>query len=164
MIKHSIILQARSPGTYEYIRRTRLMILPSRTTLRSYIGKSTGEVGITNAIRQRMKMERENLTAIERHVSLQIDEMAIQPKLKFIKQWDKLAGEVNMGGIIKPSKNTTLANRLLAFIVTGIGTSYKIAAAFFFVRRLTGEDLYKLTNYVMKEVENEGFSVDNCVK
>lgn len=56
------------------------MLLPSRYTLRTYIGRSSGEIGITEPVRQRLQIERENIFENERRVSLEIDEMAICPK------------------------------------------------------------------------------------
>lgn len=102
------MLQARSPGVYAYLRGTKIMMLPSRKTLRTYIGKSTGDVGITEPVRQRLKMERENLFENERRISLEVDEMAIGPKSTLFKQWDRMAGEEHSGGILKNKKKPFL--------------------------------------------------------
>ena len=57
-----IILHARSPGTYKYIHRNKLMLLPSACTLKSYIGKSTGDVGFTSVVEKRLKSLAINLS------------------------------------------------------------------------------------------------------
>jgi len=44
-IKHSIHFQAKSPGTYESIRKSNLLLLPCRRTLQGYVGGREGEVG-----------------------------------------------------------------------------------------------------------------------
>ena len=80
------------------------MLLPFRYTLRAYIGRSTGEVGVTKPICQRLKVERENLFENEHHVSLEIDERAIFPKSTFIGQLGRMIGEENYGGILKQGK------------------------------------------------------------
>ncbi|KAK4024551.1 hypothetical protein OUZ56_009973 [Daphnia magna] len=54
VIACSMILYARSPGTYKYIRRSKLLLFPSVSTLRSYIGKSTGDVGFTPIAEKRL--------------------------------------------------------------------------------------------------------------
>ncbi|KAI9550645.1 hypothetical protein GHT06_004414 [Daphnia sinensis] len=69
VVKQCIVLQARAPGIYEYLRRNRIMLLPSRYTLRTYIGRSTGEVGVTGPIRQRLQVERENIFENERYIT-----------------------------------------------------------------------------------------------
>jgi hypothetical protein len=40
----------------------------------------------------------------EKEVSLEIDEMAIDPKMRKIKQWDRIVGQVNTGGVLVVSK------------------------------------------------------------
>jgi hypothetical protein len=68
------VIQGRAPGTYEYLRQNRIVLLPFGYTLHAYIGRSTDEVGVTEPFCQRLKLER------ERRVSLEIDEMASFPK------------------------------------------------------------------------------------
>jgi hypothetical protein len=77
-----IILHARSPGTYKYMRRSKLLLLPSVSTLRSYIGKSTGDVGFTPIAEKRLTSLAAILGEQEKEVSLEIDEMALDPKMK----------------------------------------------------------------------------------
>ncbi len=48
VIKHCIILHARSLGAYEYLRKSRMVLLPSAKTLRRYCGSSTADVGLTD--------------------------------------------------------------------------------------------------------------------
>jgi hypothetical protein len=52
-------------------------------------------------------MERENLFENERRISLEVDEMAICPKSKLVKQWDRMAGEEHSGGLLKNNKKNT---------------------------------------------------------
>jgi hypothetical protein len=68
-----IILHARSPGTYKYIRRSKLLLLPSVSTLRNYIGKSTGDVGFTQIAEKRLISLAATLDEQEKEVSLEID-------------------------------------------------------------------------------------------
>jgi hypothetical protein len=99
-----IILHAQSPGTYTYICRSKLLLLPSVSTLRSYIGKSTGDVGFTQITEKRLISLAATLYEQEKEVSLEIDEMAIDPKMRKIKQWDRIVGQVNTGGVLVVSK------------------------------------------------------------
>ena len=46
-IKWYILFQPRSPGTYQCIRKSKLIKLPCRTNLQMYTGMSTGDVGRT---------------------------------------------------------------------------------------------------------------------
>lgn len=131
--------------------------------MKSYIGKTTGEVGITAVIRKRLELEVNRLSPKERHVSLQLDEMALMAKNKMNKNWDQRVGTVNMGGIVKPSNPHALTNRLLAFVVTGLSTNFKIPVAFFFTKKLKATEQLKLSNHVILEVEKMGLFVDRVV-
>jgi hypothetical protein len=130
------------------------MLLPFRYTLHAYIGRSTDEVGVTEPFCQRLKLER------ERRVSLEIDEMASFPKKHVYKTiWKNNWRREHWWHIKKKKSKAVLTNRFLAFVVTGLSTRFKIPVAYFFVRRLTGTKLYKLTCHVIKKIDLEGFSV-----
>lgn len=73
VVASCFILHARSPGTYKYIRRSKLMILPSVSTLKSYIGKSTEDVGFTPLTDKRLKSLAINLSEQEKDVSIEVD-------------------------------------------------------------------------------------------
>ncbi|KZS08308.1 Uncharacterized protein APZ42_027789 [Daphnia magna] len=159
-----IILHARSPGTYKYIRRSKLLLLPSVSTLRSYIGKSTGDVGFNPIAEKRLTSLAAILGEQEKEVSLEIDKMAIDPKMRKIKQWDRIVGQVNTGGVLAiQDGKPILANRLLAFHMTGLSTAFKFPVAYFFVRRLMATDLFKLTQFVLEGLEDKGFRVARIV-
>jgi hypothetical protein len=49
VIKNCIILHARGPGSYEYLRKSGMVLLPfSHKTLRRYTGSSTVDVRLTD--------------------------------------------------------------------------------------------------------------------
>jgi hypothetical protein len=159
-----IILHARSPGTYKYMRRSKLLLLPSVSTLRSYIGKSTGDVGFTPIAEKRLTSLAAILGEQEKEVSLEIDEMALDPKMKKIKQWDRIVGQVHTGSVLViQDGKPILANRLLAFHMTGLSTAFKFPVAYFFVRGLTASDLFKLTQFVLEGLEKKSFRVARIV-
>ena len=78
-IRNCIILCTKSPVAYQYIRRSGMFILPSKETLRSYMGRSSGEVGVTALVKERLKEELKDLNEFGKRCSLQIDEMSFKP-------------------------------------------------------------------------------------
>lgn len=81
------------------------MLLPSVYTLRSYVVKSTGDVGITPVKKKnRLKSLAINLSKqekeVSKEVSIEVDEMYLHKKMKFIRQWDGISGQVKNGGVL----------------------------------------------------------------
>ena len=140
-IKYSIVLYSRSSSNYEFIRgsrkgKERIFHLPARRTLRAYTGKSTGEIGVTALVERRLLAEAKKLSEIELIATLQIDEMTIKPSEKYNRNFGKYFGGVDMGGVIEVPENR-LANKVLAFVLSGLSTHYTIPVAIFLVNQLT---------------------------
>ena len=112
-----------SAAAYERIRKTGLLRLPSRTTLASYTGPITGDVGVTDLIRKRLKLEVANLQPNQRMVSLKIDGMRIQRSKKYLPIVDKMMGVVDTGAApmdgVEGNDTNNLATDLLAFVIEG---------------------------------------------
>lgn len=136
--------------------------LPSRSCLRLYTGKSTGEIGVTALVERRLREEAKNLSDSERIVNIQIDEMTIKPSEKYNRNFGKYFGGVDMGGVVQTPKNQ-LANKVLAFVMSGFSTHYRIPVAIFFVKQLTAEEQTKLTIHVIERIEVCGFSTFRLV-
>lgn len=130
------------------------------------MGHSTGEVGVTSLIKERLRVERKELcVAQEGYCSLIIDEMAIAQKVIYDRQVDKIFGLVDMGPGGEEASGTTpqVANRLLCFVLRGLSTSYVIPVGYFFTRCLKNDKLFSMTLEVLKAVEDVGFLVTRVV-
>ena len=111
--------------------------LPSLPTLRSYTGKSTGEVGVSALAERRLDMEKKRLTTPQQlYGNLQVDEMGIAKVVRHKRNLGRRFGWVDMGGIVPAEQ--IMANRMLSFVFVGLQVKYVIPIAFFFVRKLTG--------------------------
>jgi hypothetical protein len=90
--------------------------------------------------------------------------MSLDPKMKKIRQWDRMVRKVNYGGVLViQDGKPILANRLLAFHIPGLSTACKCPVAYFFVRQLTAKDLFNLTEFVLEGVEKYRFNVARIV-
>lgn len=168
-IKYCIVLQARSPGTYDIIREETILILPSPKTLKGYTGSSYGEEGFTDLMKRRLEMEAKNLDPLELIGSLQIDEMQLKAGLVYQRNTQKYVGKANTlsgveGVTQEVSEEDPLANSMLNFLFTGLSTSYSIPVGSWLVKRLTGEILLAVTKHVISELEKCcGFQVGRIV-
>ncbi|XP_045027095.1 uncharacterized protein LOC123470621 [Daphnia magna] len=153
VIRQCIILQARSPGAYECLRKSGMVILPSPKTLRSYLGSSTMDVGVTDIVKEAMKAKIEELGGgLGIHVNIALDEVAIKPNETYVKHADKLVGHVDMAGIVEAKDKEKLANKLLTFAINGLANSFCIIVGYFLVNKMTAEELSKLTLHFIKRL------------
>ena len=166
-LKLCVLLSRRSPGGYRFLRDMKILHLPHQKTLKSYVGFSKGETGITSLIKERLIAEEKSLNQENEKVgSIIIDEMAIKAKLQYDRNLDMFLG---MSDIEKDAVGIEdkLANKLLCFLFKGLSTFYRIPVSFYFTSTLNGEQLAKLTLNAVKAVEECGFKVvrivtDNC--
>lgn len=138
VIRHCIILHARSPGAYIYLRKSDMIKMSSPKTLRSYVGSSTLDVGFTDMVKETLRAKIEELgDGLGKHVNLALDEVAIKTGESYMKNVDKVLGDVDMGGIVTPKDNEKLANKLLTFAINGLADSFCIIEGYFLVNKLT---------------------------
>ncbi len=164
MIRQCIILHARSPEAYEYLRKSGMVIFPSPKTLRSYLGSSTKDVGVTDIVKEAMRAKMEELgDGFGLHVNIALDEVAIKPNETYARHADKLVGHVDMAGIVASKNKEKLANKLLTFAINGLANSFSIIVGYFIVNKMIAKELGKLMLHVIEEVEWIGFVVVGAV-
>jgi hypothetical protein len=168
VIKNCIILHARGPGSYEYIRKSGMVLLPSPKTLRRYTGSSTADVGLTDLAVKALKAKKEELEQeikwiLGKKVHIVVDEVAIKPDECYLPNVDKFVGHVDMAGVVQPKEVGKLANKLLTFAINGLSHSFCIIVGYFLVANLTAEELCQLSKHMIKEVESVGYSIEGMV-
>jgi hypothetical protein len=158
-------MHAKSAGYYKFLRRLRILHLPCQTTLSAYTGKSLGEVGFTSLVEKRILEEVKKLDEVEKFGTIAVDEMTIKPMLKYKRNHGRHFGKVDMGEVVT-DESGRLANKVLAYVFTGLNKRLKIPLAFFLVNKLKAEEQTKLTLHTIARVESfalrvERLSTDN---
>ncbi|KAK3909806.1 DNA transposase [Frankliniella fusca] len=144
VVRECVLLACISPTAYDQARAGILLQgMPVRSTLKRYLGPSTGEVGITSDVRDRMEAEVKTLQPIERFCTLMVDEMAIAEKAVLDKKSDQVFGVENLDEQDE-NNNRHLANKLLCFVIHGCCTPFTIPASYYFTRSASGTDLHRL--------------------
>ena len=115
MLRHCIIWRGKSAAAYDYARKSQILMLPSPSTLKNYLGPMSMEVGLTPLIKTRLQAEIQQMTPVETFCSLIFDEMAINAQYIYLRQRGRIFGSVNFGKYGRFLKKTreTSANRLL---------------------------------------------------
>ncbi|KAH6944764.1 hypothetical protein HPB50_004968 [Hyalomma asiaticum] len=111
-------------------------------------------------MKERLMHEASLLSHKPHMASLIIDEASIKPKCIYDRKSDTVFGiRDKPENTASCSKNETLANRVLCFVLHGITTSYKIPCSYYFTKQLNGRDLYAWTKDVIAAVEDCGFVI-----
>lgn len=91
ILRECVIWKACFNKSYEHARSRNIFQLPCRSTLQKYVGHLTGGIGVTSLIKERLCIEFKGLTVEqEAFCSLIVDEMAIQQRVIYDRQVDKL--------------------------------------------------------------------------
>lgn len=138
IISVALGLYLKSPSAYEMLKKTNMLVLPSKRLLQYYKNSVKQPVGISDDNLQWMKMEcsRQSVPDFGKRGGLIIDEMAIQDDLVIERGGDawKLVGMVDMGKtnnnisvICKKEKRVELATHALQFVFHGF-TGFRLVS------------------------------------
>lgn len=125
--KFALILHYKSPNAYKYL--TRMISLPSESTVRHWIGKSNFLPGINNNLFNQIKVKSQTMEALERKCVITFDEMCIKQFLEYNKYLDIIEGFEDYGHLGRTKK---FAKHALVFMARGIFSSWKLPVAYYF--------------------------------
>lgn len=81
--KLSLILYYKSPSAFKYLHR--MIVLPSVSTVKKWIGKSKFMPGLNNFFFQQVKLKMSTMANSDRKAIISFDEMAIKEYLEYSK-------------------------------------------------------------------------------
>lgn len=125
--KFALILHYKSPNAYKYL--TRMISLPSESTVRHWIGKSNFLPGINNNLFNQIKVKSQTMEVSERKCVITFDEMCIKQFLDYNKFVDIIEGFEDYGHLGRTKK---FAKHALVFMARGIFSSWKLPLAYYF--------------------------------
>jgi hypothetical protein len=85
--------------------------------------------------------------------------MTIKMMLKYKRNHGQFFGKVDMGNVVR-DESGRLANKVLAFVYTGLKKRINIPLAFFLVNKLKAEEQTKLTLYAVTKAESLGLRIE----
>ncbi|XP_040354454.2 LOW QUALITY PROTEIN: uncharacterized protein LOC120850237 [Ixodes scapularis] len=151
---------SKSPCAYQLVRASEALSLPSRSTLKRYVGPCTGEEMVSSLMKQRLHQEAKLHSELARHGSLVMDEMSIKQGVEYQREGDSVHGLVQLGGLeTQYEQQDEVATHLLCFVFVGLSSHYRLPVGYYFTKALTGQQLHQLGLEVMRSVEDAGFTV-----
>lgn len=144
MIRLALLLHSRGPASYDTLRKTGVLKLPSESTLRDYTNFVHPKAGFQQEVLDEIKHAADKLSVNEKWVVLLHDEMTIKEDLVFDKRSEEVVGFVNLNNWTNqgfPSGN--VASHVLVFYVVGLNSNLKVSMGFFGTRSATAEAMFQ---------------------
>lgn len=135
MIRFCLSLVSKSAATYDELRSTGVLTLPSRRTLRDYKNAIKPSAGFNHKVVNELIKLTKDYNTYQRYIVISFDEVKIQENLVFDKYSGELVGYVNLGD---PELNYScfddinhLATHILVFYIRGMASKIKFAFSYF---------------------------------
>lgn len=125
--KFALMMHYKSPGGYKFL--TRMITLPSVSTVRHWIGKSNYLPGVNQKLFQQIKLKMDIMEPFERKCTITFDEMSIKEHLEYNKFIDLIEGFEDYGEFGRSKK---CAKYVLVFMARGILSSWKLPISYYF--------------------------------
>ena len=168
-IKWCIYLRHLSRASYEMLRNSGCIKLPSQQTLRDYTYYVQTAIGFSVEVDQEIARCADLSKHLNKYVTLVIDEVHIKEELVFDKHQGNLIGFVNLGEInnhllkfeemLQGHDYCTLANSMLVFMVRGLFSKFNFPYAQFCCSDLSGDLMFDPFWEAIARLERQGFNV-----
>lgn len=156
--KFALSLYFLSPKCYRFLRT--IFKLPSIETLNAITREWSHSEGLNDNLFNAIKIRVDRLEAMDRHVSLCVDEMSIKPNLFYNIKTDDIVG-FNIKN--KTSNEIECIDHVMVLMATGIKKRFKQPLAYYFSKTAyTGSELKDIIFNCIKKMTAAGFIVD-CI-
>ena len=170
MIRWCLSLKLLSSASYNALRSSNLLLLPSERTLRDYTHFIKAKPGFDPRVDEQLCREAkiDSVPEYQKYVCLVFDEIKVKEDLVYDKNSLSLMGFINMGDVndhlskfeeyassVTPKPN--LATHILTFMVSGILSDLEFPYVSFPCSSLSGDQLYSLVWGCVRRLEACGF-------
>ena len=172
IIKWCLSMKLRSSSSYNALRNSSILVLPSDRTLRDYTHFVKAQAGFSPEVDRQLQREAklDSIPLYQRNICLVFDEVKIKEDLVYDKHSGDIIGFTNLGDVndqllafeqthLNPSPQPQLATHMLVFMVCGILSNLEFAYAQFPCTSVTGDQLYSLVWGCVRHLETAGFKV-----
>ena len=145
IIRFCLSLASKSASTYDELRSSNILTLPSRRTLRDYKNAVKPEAGFNPEVIQELIKVATPLEGHQRYVVLSFDEMKIKENLVYDKYTGQLIGYVDLGdpelNFSSFKDHNVLATHVLVLYIRGIASDLKFEVGYFGTKDVTAHQI-----------------------
>lgn len=102
---------------YEHVRRQKILVLPSRTCLRKYTRQYESTFGFNAAVLSGIAKKTQNMSELERHGGIIIDEMKLAENFAVAGGTGKTDGFIDLGPITTEADKSVTCDHGPKFLV-----------------------------------------------
>lgn len=162
VIRYCLSLYAKSSSTYQEIRKSGILRLPSSRTLGDYKNFIKPGIGFHTGIIEDLKKSTGSYSSHQRYITIVFDEMKIKSILVFDKNNDEMIGFVDLGDpelnfVSFGDKDNALATHALIFYLRGLATTLKYCVGYFVTKGISSTQIMPIfwaAIYILEEICN----------
>ncbi|XP_040073275.1 uncharacterized protein LOC120845796 [Ixodes scapularis] len=154
------VMCMKSPRLYEHIRKNKIMILPSRTSLRRYLKSYRSGFGLSEKLFAAVAEKTRSMNSFQCHGGLLIDEMKLSEHLRLASDGN-IEGFVDLGKLTPESQKTLGCDHGLVIMFQPFtGKWHQILGVFASHSNVKAETLTQIILEAVIMSENAGLHVD----
>ncbi|KAH7979516.1 hypothetical protein HPB49_009713 [Dermacentor silvarum] len=156
-----ILMHMKRPRLYEPVRREKILVLPSRTCLRKYMRQHESTFGFNAAVLSGIAKKTQNMSELERHGGIIIDEMKLAENFAVAGGTGKIDGFVDLGPFTpEADKSVTCDDGLVIMFQPLSAPWHQILGVFASRGNVKAPLLSKMVLEAVLLAENAGLRVD----
>ena len=152
MIRWCISIFIKSPGTYDHLKNSGFLMLPSRKTLEKYVNFTEPTTGVNPDVLEHLLHEIKNVECEEKHVGIIHDEM--KSGIVYNKHTGKIVGFTDLGDVNneleefalrcsnKDIEHRPIATHVLTLMVRGINFHLSYPLSYYAGTSFKGHQLF----------------------
>ncbi|KAE8743485.1 hypothetical protein FOCC_FOCC010908 [Frankliniella occidentalis] len=159
-----LLMRIKSPSLYRHIQARKIMPLPSRSQINSYMKKMRPAYGFQQSLFSVLGQKTQDWTEMERHGTILLDEVKLQSGVEFDKNTLEQWGFVDMGKFTPHDQRDEMGDHALVILFQPFqGGWIQSLGCFLSKGNVKGDTLAKILLEGITLCENAGLRVDGVV-
>lgn len=151
--KLSLSLYYKSPSTYKFMRRNKI-IIPGESTVRRWLNSISYSTGFSPTYMEQIQLKVSTMHFQERKCTILLDEVSIMKAIEYNKTMDIIEGYEDLGNLGRTDK---IGSHALVIMIRGLYVNWKLPFSYFFTGNgIKGDNLVIILNECVKKLLDFG--------
>lgn len=151
--KLSLSLYYKSPSTYKFMRRNKI-ILPGESTVRRWLNSISYLTGFSPRYMEQIQLKVSTMSYQEKKCTILLDEVNIMKAIEYNKTLDIIEGYEDLGNLGRTDK---IGSHALVIMIRGLYINWKLPFCYFFTGNgIKGDNLVIILNECVQKLKDIG--------